>query len=452
MKRKTIRFGHNDQKKSALPTEPVSLTIDSMNHEGKGVARCDGKAVFVEDALVGETVLAKVTVQHKRYDEAQLTEVISASPDRIAPLCKHYNECGGCQLQHMAPEAQLLAKQENVSNQLLRLGGITQPELEAALQPPITSPHWKYRRAARIGLNVLQRNDEAIVGFRRKKSNKLLQISECPVLDPKFDGIFLQLKELLDQQDNKKAYTHAELLAGDTAKLLLIRCKQYPSVADQERFKAFATEHGYNLHLKTDEVTLCLNAQEQDCYTLAKHDIQLHYHPGDFLQVNAVVNEAMIQQAIDWLDLSDNDVVLDLFSGLGNFTLPIARHVKHVIGIEGVDTMVERASKNAALNNIGNASFFRADLSDNNQKQKWFKESYTKIILDPPRTGAYELINQLPARAKSILYVSCEPSALARDSKLLQEKGYRLTRYNVMDMFPHTSHIESMALFTKMKK
>ncbi len=452
MKRKTIRFGHNDHKKSSLPNEPVTLTIDSMNHEGKGVARCNGKAVFVEDALIAETVLAKITTQHKRYDEAQLVEVITESPDRVSPLCDHYNECGGCQLQHMSPTAQLVAKQNNVTNQLLRLGGIAQVELDAALRHPITSEPWHYRRAARIGLNVLQRNDETIVGFRRRKSNKLLQIQNCPVLGKQFDGIFLQLKTLLDQQDNKKAYTHAELLSGDTAKQLVIRCKQYPSVADQARFKAFAEKHQYNLHLKTDELTLCIHEAEADLYTLPEERIQLHFKPSDFLQVNAQVNEAMIQQAKDWLALSEEDVILDLFSGLGNFTLPLAKKVKRIIGIEGVDDMVERAAKNAELNHIENASFIRADLSDNNQKQKWFKESYTKIILDPPRTGAYELIQQLPARAKAILYVSCEPSALARDAKLLIEKGYRLTQYNVMDMFPHTSHIESMALFTKIKK
>ncbi len=452
MKRKSIRFGRPTTKKKPLPNETLTLHIESLSQEARGVARHEGKTIFVEDALSGEDVEAQIIIQHKRYDEAKLIRVITPSSERSTPLCLHYGECGGCQLQHLEHSAQIHAKQTNVLNQLKRFGDQEPLVIEA----PILSEPWHYRRAARIGLNLLQKSDEAIVGFRRKKSNKLLQIAHCPVLDQRAATVFSDIKETLDQLTNSKHYTHAELLFGDESQSVLLRCKGNPKQDDIVALTAFAQNKQFNLYLKTDAELMTLLELATNSYSLPDENISLHFQPGDFLQVNANVNQRMIRQAIEWLQLSKEDVVLDLFCGLGNFTLPVARQVKRVTGIEGSDEMVKRATQNAILNNIDNAHFFRADLSADNQHQPWLTSSYNKIILDPPRTGAYELLSQLLLKQRAdiqeILYISCEPSALARDSKLLVEKGYQLTRFNVMDMFPHTSHVESMALFTKSSK
>ncbi|WP_293265771.1 23S rRNA (uracil(1939)-C(5))-methyltransferase RlmD [Neptunomonas sp.] len=446
MKKQSIRFGRPTTKKNTLPKEALLLHIESLSQEGRGVARHQGKTIFVDDALRNEEVEALITTQHKRYDEAKLVQIVKPSPDRTEPFCKHYFECGGCQLQHLEHDAQITEKQENVLNQLSRFGEQTPLYIEE----PIQSDPWNYRRSARLGLNVLHKSDEAIVGFRRKKSNKLLQISSCPVLDQRGESIFTDLKAVLDQIPNSKAYTHAELLFGDSSQSLLLRCKGTPKHTDKELLIDFAKSKQFNLYLKTDTDTLALLELAPNRYSLPNENIQLEFHPGDFLQVNASVNQQMIRQAINWLELNKDDVVLDLFCGLGNFTLPIAQHVKTITGIEGSNEMVKRATSNAELNKIDNAQFFRADLSADNKHQQWLKSSPNKIVLDPPRTGAYEVINQLPTQATEILYVSCDPSALARDSKLLLEKGYQLIRFNVMDMFPHTNHVESMALFKKM--
>lgn len=452
MKRKSIRFGRPTTKKQPLPNEALTLHIESLSQEGRGVARHEGKTIFVEDALSGEDVEAKISVQHKRYDEAKLVKVITPSSDRSNPLCQHYEECGGCQLQHLEHSAQIQAKQANVLNQLKRFG----EQEPLVIESPIQSEPWHYRRSARIGLNILQKSDEAITGFRRRKSNKLLQITRCPVLDLRAESIFTDLKETLNQLTNSKTYTHAELLFGDESQSLLLRCTKKPRQDDIAALTAFAQNKQFNLYLKTDVSQVTLLELSTNSYSLPAENISLHFQPGDFLQVNADVNRQMIRQAIEWLQLSKEDIVLDLFCGLGNFTLPIARQVKQVTGIEGSDEMVKRATQNAIINDIDNASFFRADLSTDNQHQAWLNSTCNKIILDPPRSGAYELLSQLLSKqsplAQEILYISCEPSALARDSKLLLEKGYQLSRFNVMDMFPHTSHVESMALFTKSSK
>ena len=452
MKRNSIRFGRPTTKKKPLPSETLTLLIESLSQEGRGVARHEGKTIFVEDALSGEEVEAQISVQHKRYDEAKLIKVITSSPDRSTPVCQHYEECGGCQLQHLEHTAQIHAKQANVLNQLKRFG----EQEPLIIESPIQSEPWHYRRSARIGLNLLQKSDEAIVGFRRRKSNKLLQISSCPVLDVRAESIFTDLKDTLNQLTNSKTYTHAELLFGDVSQSLLLRCKGKPKQDDIAALTAFAQNKQFNLYLKTDAQQITLLELIPNSYSLPAENISLQFQPGDFLQVNADVNKQMIRQAIEWLQLSNEDVVLDLFCGLGNFTLPIAKQVKQITGIEGSDEMVKRATQNAIINDIDNASFFRADLSTDNQHHPWFNAAYNKIILDPPRTGAYELLSQLLSQhssvAQEILYISCDPSALARDSKLLLEKGYQLTRFNVMDMFPHTNHVESMALFTKTSK
>lgn len=448
MKSRPIRFGRPAEKKPTLDTTPITLQIESLSHDGRGVARHEGKTIFVSGALPNETVTATLTQRHKRFDEAEVTAIDVASEHRTVPVCHHYAECGGCQIQHQAAPQQIVDKEASVLAQLQRIGGTT-PQ---TVVQPITSTPTGYRRAARLGVNQLQRNGEIIVGFRRRKSSKLLNIDTCPVLVDPLNALIAPLRDLLETLDHPKRITHAELQASDATVAVTLRCKPALSNDDRERVAAFADVQDCHIFLQTDQGMEPLRAPQPLSYAVMDRKLSLTFTPGDFLQVNRTVNEAMIAQALEWLDLSKDDTVLDLFCGLGNFTLPMALRAGEVLGVEGVKEMVERATQNAAKNQLTNCSFYCADLAEPSKHTPWFKAKYNKILLDPPRSGAYELIQQLPARAQSILYISCEPSALARDTKLLAEKGYVLKKVGLMDMFPQTSHVETMALFEKQKK
>lgn len=447
MKNRSIRFGRPASKKAPLPSS-VTLKTESLSSDGRGVARLDGKTVFIEGALAHETIDARIVRQHSRFDEAEINSILTPSANRVEPACEHYQHCGGCQLQHLDASEQIVQKQQAVLELLARIGHCTPQQIAE----PICSAPWHYRRTARIGLNQLQRNQEPIVGFRRRQSHKLLQVSDCEVLDARSQGLFDHLRQLLTDLPSAKSYTHAEITYGDTTVLLILRCKHTPDPQEQATLKAFAAQHALCVYLALDSGIQALTAPAEHHYSLLDQRLMLHFAPGDFLQVNPAVNEQMVKQALAWLNPTENDTVLDLFCGLGNFTLPLALQAKHVIGVEGAEEMVTRTSENAARNQINNVQVFQADLSADNRKQAWFKADYTKLLLDPPRTGAYELLQSLPARAKEILYISCEPAALARDSQVLISKGYTLARFGVMDMFPHTSHVESMALFVKAGK
>ena len=448
MKKNAIRFGRPSPRKPASSNAPFTVDIERLSHDGRGVARLNGKTIFIEGVLPGETVIAKVTQTHKRFDEASVQSIVTPSSERVSPTCEHYEDCGGCQLQHLATAEQIRYKEENVLSLLQRMSSITPAQIDA----PILSDAFGYRRSARVGLNVLQRNDEVIAGFRRRQSNKLLPIKHCPVLSPRLDGIFTDLQKSLSTLSNPKQLTHAEVQLGDAGITLTLRCKGSLKSSDKKLLSAWAEQKAFNLFIQTDTKTLNLHQQHDDYYQLLNGNLRLDFASGDFLQVNPAVNDKMIDQALSWLALDKSDNVLDLFCGLGNFTLPIAPYVNHIIGVEGIEKMVAQATANATRNKLTNAQFFRADLSKDLSSETWLNQPINKIILDPPRTGAYELLKQLPATATDILYVSCEPSALARDAELLTQKGYSMVRFGVMDMFPQTNHVESMALFQKTTK
>jgi len=448
MKKNAIRFGRPAPRKTTTTKEPFSVTIERLSHDGRGVARLNGKTVFIDGVLPDERITAKITQTHKRHDEAELISIEQRSASRIEPTCRHYNDCGGCQLQHLAADEQIRYKESNVLSQLKRMSSITPLQVEA----PILSEAFNYRRSARIGLNVLQRNDEVMVGFRRKKSNKLLSITQCPVIQDSAGNIFTALQTGLSSMENPKQLTHAELQIGDAGLSLTLRCKGGLKSNDKHALITWANQQSLNLSIQTDTQSIVLAQHHEDYYELFDGKLRLDFTSGDFLQINPRLNAKMIDQAINWLTLERADNVLDLFCGLGNFTLPIATRVNSVVGVEGIENMVERATHNADRNHISNANFYRADLSKDLSTHPWFTESFNKIILDPPRTGAYELLQQLPTTASHILYISCEPSALARDAELLLQKGYSLTRFGVMDMFPQTNHVESMALFENTHK
>jgi len=446
MSRLSIRFGRPRQATKQRTKTPAELTlvIERLSHEGRGVARYEGKTIFVSGALPGETVQARITERHKRYDEAECIEVTTPSAERVNPPCDHYHECGGCQLQHLTHSSQISYKQQSVLDQLERISSVIPEQVDS----PLESASFNYRRACRIGLNQLKRNGELIVGFRRPQSNKLVNISTCPVLDNRISQLPDALRQALSPFAELKHLTHAEVSIGDSTGYLSIRSKKTPADELMQALELVANEHQLKLVIETDKQRI--GETSGASYTLPAHAIELPFSPGDFLQVNADVNQAMINRAIEWLDVTLDDQILDLFAGLGNFSLPVAKAGATVTGVEGSDEMVKRASDNAKLNQLSNCSFHRADLSRDFSHLPWFKGNYNKILLDPPRTGALEAISQLGNYgADKILYISCNPSALARDAGALKEQGYQLTRFCAMDMFPHTTHVESMALFEK---
>ncbi|OUS25138.1 hypothetical protein A9R01_15615 ['Osedax' symbiont bacterium Rs2_46_30_T18] len=450
MSRNKIQFGRPKSRKVKL--SELNLDIDNLSLEGRGVAKHAGKTIFVDGALPGENVRVKITKQHKSYDEASIVDIQSASPARITPACQHYNHCGGCQLQHLAPSAQLQHKQSAVLSLLQHMAKIIPVEIA----DPLRADAFNYRRSARIGVNRLSQSGTVIVGFRRRHSSKLLQISKCIVLPEYLSGLFDQLRSTLEQIENAKAITHIEYLQGDDCGALTFRCKATLSAKSQALLSNMLKKFKLQGFLRYDRGIEPL-AGNSAALSYSINELQLNFEPGDFLQVNAAVNRQMVDRAMDWLVLNDTDHVLDLFSGLGNFSLPIANKVAQLVGVEGSDTMVQRATGNATNNNIDNCRFYQSDLSVDIKNHPWFAQSYNKIILDPPRSGAQQLIHNLikgngnseGQSPSHILYIACDPSSLARDGQLLTSLGYQMQKFCVMDMFPNTAHIEAMALFCK---
>ncbi len=442
MRRSRIKFGGPAKRStsSSAIDSTHTLTIERLSHEGRGVGLIDGKTTFIPDALPGEEVEVRIQETHKRYNVASVIERHNDSPQRVQPICQHYGQCGGCDLQHMNIDAQRQLKAERVLDQLRRYAKVEPDQI----LPALTDAPSGYRRSARIGVNQLQRNDEVLVGFRRRGSNKLLDIENCPVLDPSLQPVFGLLKTALSDQGDVRRITHVDVSRGDQGGYLRIRCTRGLPVTLQQNLEKVADELGLVL-----EIALANTPSDSALaeYHLPQHDLSLAFASTDFIQVNAAINQAMVKQAIDWLAPSAEDRVLDLFSGLGNFTLPLAQQAAQVVGVEGSDTMVQRARKNAEKAGLDNVQFYRADLTETFRHAAWFRSGFDLILLDPPRTGARETINQLVHYgAKRILYISCNPSALVADLTPLLEQGYRITRFGIMDMFPQTAHVESMLL------
>lgn len=444
--RQRVQFGRAKPRKKAVPSQPITVDIENLSHEGRGVARHEGKTLFVRDALPGETVEAKLDKQHRKFDEGHMTQLLKVSEERTDPFCDHYSVCGGCQLQHLAHDQQIHYKQQWVLDQLARVSQLVPEHIEA----PLLSDTQHYRRAARIGIN--QRNDNsAVVGFRRQASNRIETIDSCPILDIRAQSLFNQLTNALNaHSDQAKLITHAELTFGDDNGVLCFRVKKQPSGGLTDALLQIADAVNCGLYFDLGEKTLCHDTQHAASFSLPAFELELNFEPGDFIQVNSALNRKMISRAVQWLNLSKDDYVLDLFCGLGNFSLPLATQAGQVIGVEGSETMVARAKNNAERNELANCKFYVADLSQAINTSGWYKEPFNKILVDPPRTGAFELVQQLAnSNAKDVLYVSCNPSSLARDGGELQKAGFKLSKFCVMDMFPHTTHVESLALFTR---
>ncbi len=443
------RIGNADQ---SLPSaDALGVRIDSLNHDGRGVARVDGKVVFIDGALPGEDVLFRYRKRRGKYDSGAIVEILKPSPDRIVAACAHHGVCGGCSLQHLRPAAQIAAKEQVLRDALTRLAKVP----VAHWLSPVTGPPWGYRRKARLGARLVPKKGGALVGFREKRSAFITPLEDCKTLDPRFAARLPDLQGLLSQLSCPDRIPQIEVAAGDDAAALVFRHLDPLTAGDVELLRAFGRRHGLQIHLQPkgpDSIhALWPRPAPMLSYRLPEHDIEILFQATDFTQVNSAVNRQMVDQAVALLDPQPRDRILDLFCGLGNFTLPLARRAGLVLGIEADARLVVRAEHNARHNGIENARFRAADLAGAAASRSWDDFNFNKVLLDPPRPGAMDVIKQLPsAGVERIVYVSCNPATLARDSEdLVHISGYRLSQAGVIDMFPHTTHVESIAVFDK---
>jgi len=425
-----------------------NILVEKLDHQGRGIAFFQKKPLFIEGALIGDTLDVQVTESKKRYNKAIISKIQQASEQRIAATCPHYVQCGGCHLQHTPQENQIRIKEHGLLDLFSRFAKQTPVELQSAIQ----SDEWGYRRSARFGVQFNRKTKKVQMGFRRALSNDLIDQKVCPVLKAPLEALIVPLKALLNSLTSKANLGHIEMINSDQGVVILLRHLKALPHSDVTLIQEFSDKHQINFFSQPakDELIL-LSGDCKLSYQLPAWDCTLNFNATDFLQVNEAVNQKMVEQALSWLDLCMDDKILDLFCGLGNFTLPIATQVASVVGVEGVQKMVDRATANAQANNIANATFFQADLSaEGLSKQAWANSAFNKVLLDPARAGALESIPFIISLKPShIVYVSCDPVTLARDSQLLLEQGYKLDKLGLLDMFPQTGHMESMALFIR---
>ncbi|WP_417472918.1 23S rRNA (uracil(1939)-C(5))-methyltransferase RlmD [Luteimonas mephitis] len=437
-----------------LDQTPFPADILDLSHDGRGVARRDsGKAVFIAGALPGERVMAKQTARSRSFDEAVTLEVLNASPDRVEPRCLHFGSCGGCALQHLEESKQIVAKQRVLQENLERIGHVT-PDV---VLPPLTDAAWGYRRKGRFSVRRVEKKDKTLVGFRERDPRFVADLSECHTVLPAIGAAIPALSALVDGLDARRDIPQIEFIAGDATAdhggiALVFRHLQPLSEGDRARLLAFAQAHRFALFLQpggVDSVHPLWPVDPQLSFRLPAWDLELKFRPLDFIQVNAGLNDRMIARTLELLDVQPGERVLDLFCGLGNFTLPLARVADAVVGVEGDPGLVARARENAVHNNLPVVQFHAADLAQDLSGHAWMRAGFDRLLLDPPRSGADVVLKQLPLKGlKRIVYVSCHPASLARDAGyLVNERGWKLRAAGVMDMFPHTAHVESIAMF-----
>jgi 23S rRNA (uracil1939-C5)-methyltransferase len=433
----------------------AEVTITDLGHDGRGVARIDGKTVFVAGALLGERVRLAIRRRHRHFDEAETLEILEPSPQRVTPRCPHFGQCGGCSLQHLDAAAQLAVKQRALADNLARIGKVA-PERWLA---PLNDEAWGYRRKGRLSVRAVAKKGRVLVGFREEGNPRFVaDIARCEVVHPALGPHIGMLGELVGTLEAAGAIAQIEFAAGDDLLALVFRHLQPLGENDLTKLADFGRAHGFAIYLQPGGVS-SVHPLWPEHPRLAFRlpaggdaaDVELEFEPLDFVQVNAGMNRRMLACALELLDPQPGERVLDLFCGLGNFTLPIARHVAEVAGVEGEHGLVERARRNAECNGIANARFHVANLFEDQRHAPWAREPWDKLLLDPPRAGADKVLDYLPHKAtRRIVYVSCHPASLARDAGVLVERhGFRLAAAGVMDMFPHTAHVESIALFER---
>jgi len=433
------------------------LPIESLDHEGRGVAHLEGKAIFVDGALPGEICITSSYRKKPNFEQAQLTQLIKASPFRVAPRCPSFGICGGCSHQHLDEAAQVAVKQRVLEDCFQHIGQVT-PE---SMLSPIHGPTWGYRTRARLSVRNVPKKGGMLVGFHEKKSSYVADMTRCEVLPARISALLPLLRSLVGGLSIRDRLPQIELAAGEDVDVLVLRILEPLSPEDEQALRLFADRHRIQFWLQpkgpdTAYPFYPLEGAEL-CYRLPEFDLLMPFRPTEFTQVNHGINRMLIRRAMRLLDPRPGERVADLFCGLGNFSLPIARLGAHVFGMEGSAGLVARAEENARRNGLEQRAAFRvADLFKMTPESYAELGHFDKLLIDPPRDGAIELVKSLPDQGQGdgapwrIVYVSCNPATLARDAAVLvHQKAYRLVSAGVANMFPHTAHVESIALFER---
>ncbi|WP_455380795.1 23S rRNA (uracil(1939)-C(5))-methyltransferase RlmD [Acidihalobacter prosperus] len=434
----------------SLPRIPVDLRIDSLAQDGRGVARLDGKAVFVTGGLPGEYIRAILTRRHRDYDEGQVDDIYEASSLRVEPKCEHFGICGGCRLQHLDADAQVITKQQALLDNLKRIGKI-QPE---HILPPLTTRVWGYRHKARLGVRYVFKKGRVLIGFRERQGRLLADLNRCEILIPEVGQRLNELSTLIGALSVREKIPQIEVIGGDRSVCLTFRHLEPLNDTDIDKLIEFGRRTGLHIALQSggpESLRLLWPESQSLFYDQPEFGTRVYFRPGDFIQINPALNKKMVGQALTLLNVQPDDNILELFSGLGNFTLPLLNRGARVTAVEGDAVMTKRAALNAMHNGLERSEHITADLLSPSSDMPWLKRSYDKLLLDPPRSGAREMLPHIgelnPSR---IVYVSCDMATFARDAgELVYRYGYQLVSAGVMNMFPHTAHVESMALFVK---
>ncbi len=425
------------------------LNIESLSHEGRGIARFEDKVIFVSGALPGELVIADRTFSRAKFEEADVKQVLKPADNRITPKCSVFGICGGCSFQHLSSTDQIDAKGKWLKEAF---------EQQAKTEPknwlkPLQVQDWGYRRKARLGVRFVAKKDKVLVGFREKKASFITNMSRCEVLHPSIGEHLEVLADCIERLSIKSSVPQFEVAIAENNTVLILRHLEPLSTKDEQILVDCAQQLNITFYTQSGGLDSVkpLDKPVVLTYSHPNHNIIMEFLPTDFVQVNFKLNQQMVDLALELLELNESDEVIDLFCGLGNFTLPIARYAKHVVGIEGDFGLVEMARHNAQKNSITNVDFYKADLFKEVAGFEWFRgKTYNKALIDPARSGAIEIVELLPKLGVTrLVYVSCNPATLARDTLKLIEFGFTLETAGVMDMFPQTAHVESIALFTR---
>ena len=423
--------------------------VVDLAHDGRGIARDGGKTVFVDGALPGERVRVRIFKRRRAFDEALLVEILAASPDRVNPKCAHSGVCGGCSLQHLSPDAQLAAKQRQLLDNLERIGRVK----PRRVLEPIRGPAFGYRRRARLGVKYVHKKGKVLAGFREREKPYIAELRRCETLIERFATLPADLAALVERLSIRDKVPQVEVAAGDRSAALVFRVMEPPTAGDLELLEEFGTNQDVAIYLQTGGLDSIapLGAAAPLTYAVDDGRVTIEFGPADFIQVNRDINVAMIEATMRLLEPSAADRVLDLFCGLGNFTLPIALRAAVAVGVEGDRGLVAKARANAGRNGIANTEFHVDNLFEPAGFGPWAADPYDLVLLDPPRAGALAIMERMAQwRPRRVVYISCHPGSLARDAGILIEtQGFQLVGAGVMDMFPHTTHVESVAVFER---
>lgn len=425
-------------KRRVTTRQIITVTVNDLDPFGQGVARHNGKALFIPGLLPQEKGDVVITEDKKQFARAQVKRRLNDSPERETPRCPHFGVCGGCQQQH----ASVALQQRSKSAALSRL-------MKCDVAEVIADTPWGYRRRARLSLNYLPKTQQLQMGFRKAGSSDIVDVRQCPILVPQLEALLPRVRACLESLQGHRHFGHVELVQAGNGTLMVLRHTAPLSAADREKLERFSHSEGLSLFLAPQSDILEPLTGEAPWYD--SNGLRLTFSPRDFIQVNEGVNQKMVARALEWLDIQPDDRVLDLFCGMGNFTLPLATRAASVVGVEGVPALVEKGRENARRNGLQNVTFFHENLEEDVTKQQWAKNGFDKILLDPARAGAAGVMKHIiKLKPIRIVYVSCNPATLARDSDALLNAGYQIQRLAMLDMFPHTGHLESMVLFERL--